>query len=74
MAYLLNCSSGLTGLHYAARNGALEAVLVLVEYGADVNARSNSGASPLHRAAYMGHEKIVEVLLGKALSIMSTRV
>jgi len=57
-------SSGLTGLHYAARSGSLEALRLLIGSGADVNARANSGASPIHRAAYMGHEEIVQLLIG----------
>ena len=39
---------GNTALHYACGMGNLELVQWLVEHGADVNKRTNKGASPLN--------------------------
>src|SRR3984957_13385326 len=41
-----------TPLHYAALYGNLESVRILLEHGADVNARNKSEATPLIYAAY----------------------
>ena len=44
-----------TALHYAARNGNEEICQLLLDEGkADVNARTKSGSTALHRAAMMG--------------------
>lgn len=60
--------SGYTALHYAARAGNADVVALLLGAGADPNATTCSGgASPLHRAAYMGREVCVEMLLRKEL-------
>lgn len=66
--------SGYTALHYAARAGNAEVVALLLGAGADPNATTCSGgASPLHRAAYMGREECVEMLLRKKLYLPCTR-
>ncbi|KAK7698592.1 hypothetical protein SLS64_012331 [Diaporthe eres] len=41
---------GETPLHFAAREGNREAVEMLLDYGADVNAFDDDGMTPLHRA------------------------
>ncbi|MHC4913387.1 MAG: ankyrin repeat domain-containing protein, partial [Planctomycetota bacterium] len=53
---------GETVLHKAAGNGWRQIVEVLVANGAEVNAVSHKGHTPLHRAA-RGHKGTVEVLL-----------
>jgi ankyrin repeat protein len=61
--------SGFTALHYAARNGRLEACTLLLLEGANVNALTGAQRStPLMRAAYCGHLEVVALLLerGKA--------
>ncbi|CAK0754809.1 hypothetical protein CVIRNUC_002326 [Coccomyxa viridis] len=56
--------SGYTPLHYAARAGHRDAVIMLLNAGADVNMATRAGrATPLHRAAYMGHTVVADVLL-----------
>lgn len=44
--YETNCST--TALHTACKNGNLDAVRLLLKSGAPVNARDESGATPLH--------------------------
>jgi ankyrin repeat protein len=61
--------SGFTALHYAARNGRLDACKLLLLEGANVNALTGAQRStPLMRAAYCGHLEVVALLLerGKA--------
>ena len=54
---------GWTLLHWAAFNGHLEVVRVLIhEFKANVNARDFFGRSPFYVAAGRGHLKIVEAL------------
>ena len=52
-----------TPLHIAARFNKIEAVAALISHGADVNARDEYGQTPLMRASYQGHAKVVEALL-----------
>jgi ankyrin repeat protein len=56
---------GYTPLHYAAANGHIEITRLLLQNGADVNARSNNGSSPLHVAIEESnlHVDIVKILL-----------
>ena len=52
-----------TVLHQAARNGQLKIVNVLIEAGADIIARENSGATPLITAAGGGLYESRELLI-----------
>ena len=58
---------GFTPLHSAVATDAGEAtaeiVRLLLEAGADPNAKSNEGGTPLHSAAYTGDLEIAELLL-----------
>ena len=55
---------GWTGLHEAARRGHLDAVRLLLEHGADPNAReTGDNTYPLHWAAAHGHLEVVRALL-----------
>jgi ankyrin repeat protein len=53
---------GWTPLHRASINGALEVVRLLLEHGADVEAKDNDGETALQVAAYKGHDEVVELL------------
>jgi ankyrin repeat protein len=55
---------GWTGLHAAAKAGHLQAVRLLLEHGADPNAReAGDNTYPLHWAAAHGHLEVVRALL-----------
>lgn len=55
---------GDTALHHACRNGDLDIVRKLVDYGADVNATSDNGHFPLYCAAGHGHAETTRYLIG----------
>ena len=55
--------SGSTLLATAALMGHTKVVALLLEHGADVNARSRDGATPLHSAAFLGRIETVKLLL-----------
>ena len=52
-----------TPLHFAATNGHVSMVKLLVERGADVNVKSQWGQTPLHYAAGEGHVAMVKLLV-----------
>jgi ankyrin repeat protein len=53
---------GDTALHHAARSGSLRAIAVLVESGADVNAKNELGETPLHKAAMFAEVQAADML------------
>jgi hypothetical protein len=54
---------GMTPLHYAAWNGHVEITRLLLQKGADVNAKNKYGFTPLHLAALNGHIDILHFLV-----------
>ncbi|XP_058808530.1 serine/threonine-protein phosphatase 6 regulatory ankyrin repeat subunit A-like [Phymastichus coffea] len=57
-------SVGSTPLHAAAASGSPELVRILLEHGANVNAKDLNGVTPLHRTlAFKEPEKIGQILL-----------
>jgi len=52
-----------TALHYAAFAGQSEMVTYLVDRGADLDARSTNGSTPLMMAVYEGKEAVVKQLI-----------
>jgi len=56
-------------IHRAAGNGNIEAVKKHLVDGADVNAKSSGGRTPLLGAAHRGHKEIVELLIAKGADV-----
>jgi ankyrin repeat protein len=55
---------GYTALHYAARNGCLDAAKTLIRLGANCNAQTgNLRATPLHRAISAKKTELVQYLI-----------
>jgi hypothetical protein len=52
-------------LHYAAFAGHDRVAILLLDLGANINARSANGSSPLMMAVYEGHEQLVRQLLAR---------
>ena len=59
----INKTIGWSALHYAATNGHDEIVSYLLTKGADVNARTDAGVTPLYMAARGMYRKTVMMLL-----------
>jgi len=53
----------------AAEAKALEAAKVLVELGADVNEATETGWTPLHAAAFLGADSLIEFLASKGANV-----
>ncbi len=52
----------MTALMVAAAQGHTKTLKVLIEAGADANAKTNDGVNALQYAAALGHKKIVKIL------------
>jgi serine/threonine-protein phosphatase 6 regulatory ankyrin repeat subunit B len=66
---------GFTPLHYAAGYGLKSITAMLLEAGANPNARQarpRTGHAPLHLAAKYGHEDVIRLLIAKGASITAT--
>ncbi|KAK8783496.1 hypothetical protein V5799_010140 [Amblyomma americanum] len=50
-------------LHWACDRGHLEVVKLLLDRGADPEAKDAEGQTPLHYAASCGHQQVAELLL-----------
>ena len=61
---------GNTSAHFAAGDGSVERLEILVGAKADINCRSNSG-TPLHWAAGKGRSKAIKYLIEKGVDINS---
>src|SRR5262249_52838696 len=59
----LDSKFGGTPLMWAAIAGKAEAIELLIERGAQLNAAGQDGGTALHGAAFLGHEKAVEALI-----------
>ena len=55
-------SSGMTPLHYAAQNGNIELLIILLEKGALVDYKNEQGMTPSDLALLKGHEEIAKIL------------
>jgi len=62
-------AAGKTPLHWAARNGELEVVKLLVRFSAEINAKNERAETPLHLASYGGHMSVVDLLCREGADI-----
>jgi ankyrin repeat protein len=56
-------------LHYAAGGGHKEIVELLIDEGADVNAKGENGWNPLHLAAGRGQKEVAELLIANGADV-----
>ncbi|MFC1870732.1 ankyrin repeat domain-containing protein [Candidatus Dependentiae bacterium] len=59
---------GLTPLMYAARQGNVQVVNLLIRHGAEVNRQNRRRMSPLMYASRNGHDQVVKLLLANGAS------
>ncbi len=60
---------GVAALSWAALLDDTEIAKFLIAKGADVNAKSRDGSTPLHSAAFLGHTEIAELLIQKGAEV-----
>ena len=54
---------------YAAETKNIDAIKQHLTAGTDVNTKDSKGKTPLHHAAYWGHEEIVELLISRGADV-----
>lgn len=54
---------GKTPLHTACQTGGADCVSLLLDFGADINAKVTTGATPLHSCCYFGNIEPFKELL-----------
>ena len=65
---LVGCGPTMS-IHEATEVGNIEVVEQHLAAGADVNAKSKTGRTPLHNAATQGHKEIAELLIEKGADL-----
>ena len=66
---VVDAGRDLSVLHYTCLYGHTEAVRLLLDRGAEINARDGSNASPLHVACEYGHAELAESLLERGTDV-----
>ena len=65
----MGSTKGYTPLHFACREGDLDAINILVKAKADVNRQSADGWAPLHSAAFSGKRQAISLLIEKGAKL-----
>ena len=65
---------GGTALHYASTGGYFSITDYLIQRGAEVNCKDNTGSLPIHYACGEGHLDTVELLIRKGSDFTSTDI
>lgn len=60
---------GLTAIHMASIKGYKDVVMLLVEFGSDLECTEAEGRTPLHMAAVGGNKDTVEVLINRGANV-----
>ena len=60
---------GLSPLHFAASNGALDTAELLINNNANVNSFDYNGSTPLHFAALNGYDNIIKLLIDSGSNV-----
>lgn len=64
-----SADTGHTLVHYAAAKGELKLLELLLDHGADIDARDNRGSTPLHVAAAQGRLETAALLLQRGAAL-----
>jgi len=64
-----HASGELTALHFAARNGHTETAELLLDAGADINARVADGKNALGVAIFNGHYDLASILIDRGIDV-----
>lgn len=70
-SYLFFKQHQITPLHVASKWGKGNMVSLLIDKGANYEAKTRDGLTPLHCAARSGHDTVVDMLLEKGAPITS---
>ena len=62
---------GNTPLHYAAEQGKMKAIALLLDRGANIESKDDIGVTPLHVAAFNGNAEAIILLLDRGANIES---
>ena len=60
---------GSTPLHICAEEGRSDVAKILIENGADIEAKDDSFETPLYRASFAGYKNVIEVLLANGADV-----
>jgi len=71
---LRNHGGKYSSIHIPSVAGNVEAVTEFLSNGADVNAKTKLGQTPLHMAALAGHKDVVELLISKGADVNALTV
>ncbi len=66
---IVDTGKDLSVLQYACLHGHTQAVRLLLNHGAEMNARNGSGVTPLYVACECGHTELVEALLERGTDV-----